>query len=260
MSLCLDTSGSARVTPQEIALIPLPERTRSYAPIHHLDILQRVTDRAQANGLALSTMDLGIAREGRQFFASLTFDGGDDVAALSIGVRNSYDKSLSVGVATGSRVFVCSNLCFSGSGLTVMRKHTTNVSRDLDGMLGRAIGGAERQFEASIAARKRMAALPMSTDDGYAALGRLLGAKLLSPTQATVAFAEWRQPRHADFEPRNAWSLYNAVTEGLKKGGIGSALDRYTRADAALGRLFAVPDPAPMLAVEAPRTFSATLS
>jgi len=27
---------------------------------------------------------------------------------------------------------------------------------------------------------------------------------------------EWREPRHMEFEPRNAWSLFNAFTEALK--------------------------------------------
>ena len=27
---------------------------------------------------------------------------------------------------------------------------------------------------------------------------------------------EWREPRHAAFEPRTAWSWFNAVTETLK--------------------------------------------
>ena len=27
---------------------------------------------------------------------------------------------------------------------------------------------------------------------------------------------EWREPRHIEFAPRNAWSFFNAVTESLK--------------------------------------------
>ena len=31
---------------------------------------------------------------------------------------------------------------------------------------------------------------------------------------------EWRTPRYEAFEPRNAWSLFNAFTESLKDGNL----------------------------------------
>jgi hypothetical protein len=37
---------------------------------------------------------------------------------------------------------------------------------------------------------------------------------------------EWRQPSHAEFEPRTAWSLFNAFTETLKWYNADSAYAR----------------------------------
>jgi hypothetical protein len=31
------------------------------------------------------------------------------------------------------------------------------------------------------------------------------------------ALKEWNEPRHAEFEPRTAWSMLNAFTEALKE-------------------------------------------
>jgi len=42
-----------------------------------------------------------------------------------------------------------------------------------------------------------------------------------------VAFADWRTPRHEEFSDRNVWGLYNAVTEGLKKGAPGRTIERH---------------------------------
>ena len=47
-----------------------------------------------------------------------------------IGLRNSHDKVISAGVACGSGVFVCDNLCFSGE-VKLARKHTANILTDL---------------------------------------------------------------------------------------------------------------------------------
>ena len=70
----------------------------------------------------------------------------------------------------------------------------------------------------------------VETDLGYAALGTMFGHGILTPTQASVAFQDWREPRHEEFEDRNLWSLYNCVTEGLKKGPAGGIFSRHAKA------------------------------
>ncbi len=55
---------------------------------------------------------------------------GESDYGLTIGIRNSHDKRFPVGMVVGSHVFVCDNLCFSGS-IKLTAKHTLNVFRDL---------------------------------------------------------------------------------------------------------------------------------
>src|SRR5207253_306983 len=45
--------------------------------------------------------------------------------SLSVGVRNSLDKSFPLGFAAGSRVRICDNLAFQAD-LVVAKKHTRN--------------------------------------------------------------------------------------------------------------------------------------
>ena len=75
-----------------------------------------------------------------------------------------------------------------------------------------------------------MRALPCHEQRGYAMLGVAMGRELLTPTQASVAFGDWKKPRYEEFADRNLWSLYNCVTEGLKKGAPGTVLDRHANA------------------------------
>jgi hypothetical protein len=76
----------------------------------------------------------------------------------------------------------------------------------------------------------RMRAIPCAQRRGYSYLGVLVGEGLMTPTQANVAFEDWRNPRYPDFEDRTAWSLYNCVTEGLKKGGPAGRFQRQIEA------------------------------
>ena len=57
---------------------------------------------------------------------------------LALGIRSSYDRSLAVGLVAGSRVFCCDNLAFSGE-VTMHRKHTVNVFRDLPDLIYRML-------------------------------------------------------------------------------------------------------------------------
>ncbi len=56
----------------------------------------------------------GLARNGQQLFAVLKFKKGVGDIALSLGFRNSYDKSMTVDLCCGASVFVCDNLALHG--------------------------------------------------------------------------------------------------------------------------------------------------
>ena len=110
------------------------------------------------------------------------------------------------------------------------RKNTTNVWPDFRALLTAQIGdslGHYRALEGDFATMKQ---LPCNLDRGYAVLGVMLGKGLLTAHQATVAFADWQEARHAEFADRNVWGLYNAVTEGLKKGPAAETLTRHAEA------------------------------
>jgi hypothetical protein len=52
----------------------------------------------------------------------------------TVGLRNSHDKSFPIGIAFGSRVFVCDNLAFIGDHV-IRRKHTVKAKRELPGLV-----------------------------------------------------------------------------------------------------------------------------
>src|SRR5258707_7975336 len=52
----------------------------------------------------------------------------------AVGLRNSHDKSFPIGIAFGSRVFVCDNLALIGDHI-IKRKHTLKAKRELPGLV-----------------------------------------------------------------------------------------------------------------------------
>jgi hypothetical protein len=125
---------------------------------------------------------------------------------------------------------VCDNLCFSGDAFRVIRRNTTNVWADFQRLVNEQVATALSSYEKLQHQTEAMKAKPCHKDRGYALLGVAIGRGLLTPHQASVAFGDWETPRHQEFSDRNIWSLYNAVTEGLKKGSPATVLDRHAKA------------------------------
>ena len=44
-----------------------------------------------------------------------------------------------------------------------------------------------------------------------------MDAGAITSTQVPNVLQEWREPSHAEFLPRTAWSLFNAITEVHKR-------------------------------------------
>lgn len=229
MSLILHCGG-VRVTREMVEAVVPPEATDTYRPVHYADAIDLLHAEARSLGMQVRREEYGLNEKGDQLFALLTLDTGNAEHGLSIGLRQSYNKSLALGVAIGAQVFVCDNLAFSGSAFKVVRKNTVNVWPDFRNLLAAQIANALPQYRSLEGDFSRMKEIPCSIERGYSVLGVMVGRELLTAQQATVAFGDWREPRHDEFGERNVWGLYNAVTEGLKKGAAGSVLTRHAAA------------------------------
>ena len=86
----------------DLAEVITPGQTDTYMPVPHLDLVEKV------DGIARELLHRDLAREsfglncnGQRMFGVLTYKNGEDEdMGLSIGIRNSYDQSMSIGVAS----------------------------------------------------------------------------------------------------------------------------------------------------------------
>lgn len=219
------------VTRQQLAAIPVPAPTSTWQPVAYDDVVAMLHEQfVERMQLTLKAERYGIAAHGQQMFGMLTFSAEENMD-LAVAVRNSYNKSISVGAAAGANVIVCENLMISGDAFVVMRKHTRFVMRDLRVMLSDASRNALPAYENIRKDTQAMAEKPCPLRRGYSYLGVALGEGLITSQQATVAFREWTESTHADagHQDRNVLGLYQALTQGLKKGSAPQILDRNTR-------------------------------
>lgn len=231
MSGLMMHAGGEVVTLDQVRQVPVPAHTKTWRPVAYGDAIDYVKDKAvKLMGAEIEDEVFGLSKDGAQMFGALTLATGQGGRGLSIGLRASYNKTLSNAVAIGAHVFVCDNLCFSTNGVKILRKNTVNVWPDFTRMVREQMTDGRQHHDAMEAEIKRMEAFPVHNHRGYELLGAMAGYNLLKPRQLTVAMADWNVPRHDEFAPRTLWSLYNCVTEGLKKGGVGGTIERHTNA------------------------------
>ena len=193
-----------------------PPPTDTWFPLKHATVLDRVADTLVDSGYDITRQSTALTQDNHRFFATLDLRTQImDGIALAVGIRNSTDKSMPIGFAAGERVFVCDNLAFS-SEVVIARKHTRFGERRFNEALSRAVLGL-RQYEA--VAKKRIDRLrhyDLSEDAANSYLLQAAERGVVGWRLLPKVIQEYRHPRHQEFAPRNAWSLFNSFTEILK--------------------------------------------
>lgn len=208
---------SVRANLEQVKAVPTPAGTRTWQPIPHGMFIEQVKSDVESMGMRVSAEDYGLWNEGERMFGLLEIESNQDEQDYKtlLGIRNSHDQSLSVGVLLGNRVIVCDNLSFSGE-VVIRTRHTQNVMDRLPSLLSSATSQLvdRRQLQDDrIAAYKRR-----ELNDLYAhdLICRGIQAGVVPPSLVAKVMREWHEPSHKVFEERNVWSLFNAFTEVLK--------------------------------------------
>ena len=201
--------------------IPMPEQTRSYYPIAHHELVGYLEDSVPGLlGDEFSMIDnsFGTARKDQLLFGMMTFRNESKDMGLSVGYRNSLDRTLSVGIAFGANVFVCENLMMTGD-VFVMSKHTLNVWNNLPSLVKNAVPNAVPVYHSLMEDSEKMKQMPIKRDQGYQILGLMRGRGVLTSQQTSVAFKEFDDPSYKVHKDGSMMQVYNACTEALKSHG-----------------------------------------
>jgi hypothetical protein len=215
--LMIHTNGGKCVGRDELEAIPVPEATASYQPVSHFVLANTLATIGQdlLRGYTLAKEQYGLARQGKQMFAIQTYSRDNSEMGLSIGFRNSYDKSMAIGIAIGATVFVCDNLALTGE-ITVLRKHTANVWSALEETVIATLYRSQHNFDRICEDAEVLKGRELENDEAFRTMGLLFGNNIITPRQLPVLKRQWLHPCHEEFKPRNMWSFYNSCTEILK--------------------------------------------
>lgn len=216
MSDLMVHAGGRVCSLEELQAVRTPPPQGRWHPTSHIAVLTAVKETLLGAAYTIKSEKYALARNDARFFGVLNLDTPlARGTGLSVGVRNSVDKSFPIGMACGSHVFVCDNLAFRAE-LLVRRKHTLNGLKAFGSAIGAAVASLASFKEAECLRIKSMAEMELSPSQASHIILSAFRKGIISSVQIAKVCEEYENPQYADFEPRTAFSLFNAFTEVLK--------------------------------------------
>lgn len=231
MSLISGT-GTQRVTREDLALMPLPERTESFQPIAHESLVVELEQSLAFRHISVVKQDYAVSSDGMKMFAFLEVNSEYEGVQFGIGLRNANDKSMRVGIVAGYRVMVCSNMAFHGDFNPMLAKHTKHLN--LSESVGVAVDRIQRNWKPLREAIDFKRNLTVDPNDARAFIYRaFIHDKLPVSVFKTVA---------NNFEASDddsLWAIEQHFTDAFKKL---NPIAQY-QASAKLGKIFSTINP-----------------
>src|SRR5215831_10374902 len=126
-------SGANLIGREELALIPTPKASYSHKPIPHIEIIESLEKVLTEVHLEVRRQEYAVSKDGLRMFGVLDLIKDlTEGTSVSIGIRNANDKTMSLGMTAGYRVFVCDNMAFSSDFQPIFTRHLHSAASLVD--------------------------------------------------------------------------------------------------------------------------------
>ncbi len=213
-SLLSDGRTTRKISRADLDSIPLPGATETFQPIAHKDLVDSLDEALALRRFRIVRSEFAASYDGMKLFGLLEINAATEGVRFAIGLRNSNDKSMRLGLVAGYRVKVCDNMMFQGDFNPLLAKHTKGL--DLIESVSIGIDRIQRGFAPLQKAIETKRLIKISDDEARVLIyGAFLEEKfpisLIKDVHRNYFSPEWE-----DFRDRTLWSLENAFTESFK--------------------------------------------
>ena len=228
------TSTDNVISRNSLHQLPMPAaQGRFHRPLPFGDFADQVISSLSMAGLSIDAEEYAVSKDQQRLFGLVEVSpvSGEYIARddwnLQIGLRGSHDQSISRGISIGSRVLVCSNLCFHGDLGTLSTKQTINAPGRISALIDNALQKLPEVANRNGERFDRYRMMPLRPRHGDAALVELHRRHALTSAQLSRAITEWDTPSHEEHaeDGHTVWRLFNAATEALKPTGAQVNMD-----------------------------------
>lgn len=198
---------------------PVPLSTKSYKAISHAQLMDLTLESIHQAGFTLDQETYSSARDGKVANGKFSIKNvADKEMQLQIGWQNSYDKSLSLKFAIGTKIFICSNGCVSGDYGAFKKKHVGEIQTFTPQAIVEYIQGAGEAFTRMQQEREIMKSISIDRRVQAELIGRMIiEEKFIESTQLNIIRDELNKPTYNYGADGSLWELYQFTTFSMKE-------------------------------------------
>jgi hypothetical protein len=202
------------ITVDELKAIPAPERTTSWNPVPHYEVLEQVNKVLENLGITILKTRIDTVNKGAQVFAAHTLDINKEGKTFQIGWRNSIDKTLALGFTAGTTIVVCSNMVFNGQWIE-FKKHTNQLEADtIYQMASKGIETGVNKSQEFGTWMDGLVGIQTQPKDAEFLFVEMLRRTIVPKTKALDLINAYDKER--DRYGENLYSVYNAATQTFR--------------------------------------------
>ena len=206
-------AGANPVSYDALRAVPVPIATETHVPVPHHEIVELMRFTLGFHQHEIAEEHHAITEDGARYFGVLCLRSPYGEYTDMLGLRNSHDKSLPIGIAFGSRVFVCDNLAFSADHV-IRRKHTVRAKRELPALLADIIQPLKEQRLAQNQRLLTYQSTALTDAQADHAIMSMYRKDVIGVQAIGHVLKAYEDPPH-DWGGRTAWRLFNATTFAL---------------------------------------------
>jgi len=208
--------GKNRVTEAEVIQVEDVAFTRTFKPFPHRSVIDAIKTGIKAVGLDVVKSEYVLASNGLKMFGVWDLSVNNNDLCWSIGIRNSMDKSMALGITAGTKVFVCENLAFDGE-FVELRRHTKGLSiEELEFMAYRAIRCLVGRLTAFQAWHENLRSYELEDHAAKILLVEILTQEVIPITK----FSNFCDLYFNHIYEPTLWGFHGAVTQLMKDGSL----------------------------------------
>lgn len=197
----------------------IPQQTKTYKPVSHQQLIDLTLEGIHSAGFQLDREFYSASRGGQIANGRFTISNvADSEMQLEVGWQNSYDKSLTLKFAIGTRILICQNGCVSGDYGAFKKKHVGEIQTFTPTAITQYIKSAGDAFQRMQKEREAMKQIEITKRTKAELIGRMiLEEGFIQSTQMNIIARELDSPTHDYGAPDSMWELYNFTTFAMKE-------------------------------------------
>jgi hypothetical protein len=203
--------GAVKVDRAFLDTIETPPVTDTFQPIAHSFLINQIEEALAFRHIHIERCEFAVSTDGMKLFGLLEVNQTYEGVQFAIGLRTSNDKSMSLGMTAGYRVFVCDNMALSGDFKPLYAKHSKNL--DVIESVSIGIDRIQRGWQPLRESIDYKLKTELSRDDA-----RLLIYNAFTAHKLPVSLFKSVSTAYESYSEKSTlWSVENHFTESFKK-------------------------------------------